>query len=177
MTMAESSEKRMEEAMRAFLLRTGAAALAAGCIAAAVALAGEPMPPGISDGVITVQSAYPVAETVERLKQAVAAKGITYFDTIDQGQLGAAAGVKVQPSVLLVFGNPALGVQFLGGNPLAGLDWPVRLIVTEDAKGQVWTAYSDFGWIAKRHHITNRDEVFAKASSVIEAINDSIRVK
>jgi uncharacterized protein (DUF302 family) len=85
--------------------------------------------------------------------------------------------VLVRPSVLLEFGNPALGVQFLSGNPLAGLDWPVRLAVIEDAQGQVWTAYSDFSWIAKRHHVTNRDEAFTMASRVIASINDSIRMK
>ena len=163
--------------MSGLLRRTCIAALAAGCIAAALAATDEAMPPGISDGVVTVRSAYSVPETVERLKQAVVAKGIMYFDTIDQRKLGAAAWVEVQPSVLLVFGNPALGVQFLAGNPLAGLDWPVRLLVTEDAKGQVWTAYSDFAWIAKRHHISTKDQVFEKASNVISSINDSIRAK
>jgi uncharacterized protein (DUF302 family) len=158
-------------------VRAGAIALATCWIAAVAAFAAETAPPGVSDGVITVRSAYPVGETVDRLRHAVAEKGITYFETIDQSKLGAQAGISVRPSMLLVFGNPALGVQFLGGNPLAGLDWPVRLVVMEDAKGQVWTAYSDFAWIARRHHITTRNEAFGKATEVIASINDSIRAK
>jgi uncharacterized protein (DUF302 family) len=163
--------------MSGFLVRTGAAALATCWIMAFAAHAGEMVPPAVSDGVVTVRSGYKVDETVNRLKRAVTEKGITYFATIDQSKLGAEAGVTVRPSMLLIFGNPALGVQFLGGNPLAGLDWPVRVVVMEDADGQVWTAYSDFAWIAKRHHITNRNEVFAKATEVIISINDSIRAK
>jgi uncharacterized protein (DUF302 family) len=163
--------------MSGFSVRTGAIALAACGIAAVATLAAETAPPGTSDGVITVRSAYPHGETVDRLKRAVAEKGITYFETIDQRKLGMQAGLSIRPCILLVFGNPALGVQFLGGNPLAGLDWPVRLIVTEDAKGQVWTAYSDFAWIARRHHIRTRDEAFGKATEVIASINDSIRAK
>jgi uncharacterized protein (DUF302 family) len=161
--------------MSGFFVRAGTVLLAAGYVASASA--GEIAPPAVSDGVITVRSAYSVGETVDRLKDAVTKKGIMYFGTIDQGKLGADAGVRIQPSLLLVFGNPALGVQFLGGNPLAGLDWPVRVVVLEDAKGQVWTAYSDFAWIAKRHHITNRDAVFGKATEVITSINDAIRAK
>ena len=34
---------------------------------------------------------------------------------------------RLHPSTLLVFGNPALGIQFVTSNPVAGLDWPVRL--------------------------------------------------
>jgi uncharacterized protein (DUF302 family) len=161
--------------MSDFLVRAGVAALAAGWFMAA--RAGELSPPTVSDGVVTVRSAYQVNETVDRLKRAIAEKGITFFGTVDQSKLGADAGVTVRPSMLLIFGNPGLGVQFLGGNPLAGLDWPVRVLVLQDADGQVWTAYSDFAWIARRHHIINRDAVFAKASAVITAINDSIRAE
>jgi hypothetical protein len=47
--------------------------------------------------------------------------------------------------VLLIFGNPPLGTQFITANANAGLDWPVRLLVYENEKGEVWTAYTDFG--------------------------------
>src|SRR5438876_143739 len=46
------------------------------------------------DGVIRVKSAYGVAETVARLKADIAAKGIKFFDEIDQQKLAADAGVK-----------------------------------------------------------------------------------
>jgi uncharacterized protein (DUF302 family) len=78
---------------------------------------------------------------------------------------------------LLIFGNPPLGIQFLTSNPNAGLDWPVRLLVTEDGKGQVWTIYTDFIWIAHRHGITNRDAQFKMASEVIGSITSSVASK
>jgi len=31
--------------------------------------------------------------------------------------------MKLQPSVLLIFGNPPLGTQFITANANAGLDW------------------------------------------------------
>jgi uncharacterized protein (DUF302 family) len=132
---------------------------------------------GPDDGVIRVKSAYPVAETIERIKQDVAAKGILWFGTIDQAQLAAGAGIKLRPSTLLVFGNPPLGTQFITAKPEAGLDWPVRLLVYEDGKGQVWAAYTDFGWIARRHGITNRSEQFGMASKVIASITSSVQSK
>jgi uncharacterized protein (DUF302 family) len=129
------------------------------------------------DGVISVRSAYVLPETVDRLKKDVAAKGIMMFFTVDQAKLAADAGIKLRPSTLLVFGNPALGAQFITSNPQAGLDWPVRLLVHGDEKRQVWATYADFAWIALRHQITDRDAAFKMASNVIASITSSVAAK
>jgi uncharacterized protein (DUF302 family) len=130
-----------------------------------------------NDGVITVKSAFPIGETIERLKKDIADKGIKFFNEIDQSRLAADAGITLRPSVLLVFGNPPLGTQFITANANAGLDWPVRLLVYENDKGEVWTAYTDFDWIARRHGIENRTDQFKMASSVITPITSSVKAK
>jgi uncharacterized protein (DUF302 family) len=129
------------------------------------------------DGIVTAPSAYPFNETIERLKADIADKKIMFFDAIDQAKLAAGAGIQLRPSTLLVFGNPPLGIRFLTAKPAAGLDGPVRLLVTEDANGQVWLAYTDFTWIARRHGIDNRDAAFAMASKVIASIAASVAAK
>ncbi len=80
------------------------------------------------DGVIKEKSAYSMRETIARVKKDVAAKGIRFFDQIDQSKLASGAKIELNPSTLLIFGNPPLGIQFLTANPAAGLDWPVRLL-------------------------------------------------
>src|SRR6476660_4348188 len=93
--------------------------------AAAMAVAPEALSKP-NDGVVRVKSAYSFQNTVERLKRDIAAKGIRFFSEIDQAKLAADAGIKLNPSTLLVFGNPPLGTQFMTANPAAGLAWPVR---------------------------------------------------
>jgi uncharacterized protein (DUF302 family) len=127
------------------------------------------------DGIVRIKSAYSMPETIKRLKKDVADKGIMFFDEIDQSKLAADAGVTLRPSTLLVFGNPPLGTLFLTSNPAAGLDWPVRLLVYQDEKGNVWVLYTDFTWIAHRHGITDRDEAFKKASDVIASITSTVK--
>jgi uncharacterized protein (DUF302 family) len=129
------------------------------------------------NGLVKTRSAYSMAETIDRLKKDVAAKGITFFAEIDQRRLAADAGIKLNPSTLLIFGNPALGSQFMTAAPTAGIDWPVRLLVIADEKGQVWTIHNDFGYIARRHHITSRKQAFRMASEVIGSITSSIAKK
>jgi uncharacterized protein (DUF302 family) len=157
------------------LLASVAAASAFGVVGPAAAASVTGMPAGVQRmaqdaGVLRVKSAYGMAETIARLKADIAKKGIKFFDEIDQQKLAAGAGIKLNPSTLLVFGNPPLGIQFLTANPYAGLDWPVRMLVLEDDKGQVWIAWNDFTYIAHRHHITDRDPQFAMATMVSGSI-------
>ncbi|WP_084572963.1 DUF302 domain-containing protein [Methylocapsa aurea] len=129
------------------------------------------------DSVVKVKSRYGVDETISRIKADVEKKGIKFFSAIDQAKLAADAGINLRPSTLLTFGNPPLGVQFLTSNPNAGLDWPVRLLVTQDAMGRVWVVYTDFAWIARRHRIADRNDAFKMASKVIGSITSSVASK
>jgi uncharacterized protein (DUF302 family) len=159
-----------------FTQACAAAALAVGLLVSSAAPgAAEGVKPAVAaSGVIATRSAYGMDETVARLKKDVAAKGITFFQEIDQAALAAKAGIALHPSVLLVFGNPPLGTQFIAANPQAGLDWPVRLLVYRDEAGGVWVAYSDFAWIARRHGVTTRDAQFHMASEVAASIAASV---
>lgn len=125
-------------------------------------------------GVMVWRSGMAFATTVERLQEDVKAKGIRLFDVIDQAKLAADAGITLRPSTLLVFGNPPLGIQFLTANPLAGLDWPVRLLVYEDDAKATWIACTDFAWIAQRHAISDRDAAFSMATKVVASIVASV---
>ena len=129
------------------------------------------------DGIVRVKSAVPMAEAITRIKADIASKGIKFFSEIDQSKLAADAGIKLRPSTLLVFGNPPLGTQFITSNPNAGLDWPVRLLLTQDDNGDVWAVWTDFGWIAKRHNIGDRVAQFEMATKVVASITSTITTK
>jgi uncharacterized protein (DUF302 family) len=129
------------------------------------------------DGIVRVRSAVPMTEAITRIKADIAAKGIKFFMEIDQSKIAADAGVKLRPSTLLVFGNPPLGTQFITSNPNAGLDWPVRLLLTQDNNGDVWAVWTDFGWIAKRHNIRDRTAQFEMATNVVGSITSTITTR
>lgn len=63
------------------------------------------------DGVVRVASAYSLDETISRVKADIAVKKIMQFDDIDQAKLAAGAGIKLNPSHLILFGNPPLGTH------------------------------------------------------------------
>ena len=155
-------------------LRIGSLITVMLALAAAAPLAESPM---ASDGIVQVRSNFGMSETIDRLEQDIASKGILFFTAIDQSKLAADANIRLRPSTLLIFGNPALGSQFITSRQVAGLDWPVRLLVFQDESGVVWAAYTDFAWIAQRHQIKDREAVFNKAAEEIASITSSVQTK
>ncbi len=129
------------------------------------------------DGIVRIKSAVSMPEAIARIKADIAGKGIKFFAEIDQSKLAADAGIKLRPSTLLVFGNPPLGTQFITSNPNAGLDWPVRLLLTQDDNGDVWAVWTDFEWIARRHNIRDRVAQFKMATRVVESITSTITAR
>lgn len=123
-----------------------------------------------AEGVTRIRSSHAFDETVARLKAAIATKGVRYFDAIDLQQLGKDASLPIGRSTIVRFGNPPLGVQILQANRYAGLDWPVRMLVVEEADGSVWLAWNDFGFIAKRYGITTLEAQFKMATEVAGSI-------
>jgi len=146
-----------------------AATALSACLPIAAAHAAEPAA-APAEGVIRLRSANSFDDTVARLKADVQAKGIRFFDQIDQTSLGSQAELKIGRSTLLLFGNPPLGVQFLQSNPYSGLDWPVRMLVVEEGDGSVWVAWTDFGFVAGRYRIADRQAQFKMASEVAASI-------
>ena len=165
---------KLHKKFLAVLLLAGPATVVTPIITTA-ARAATPVASAPAEGVIRQKSDYAFDETVTRLKADIAGKGIRFFDEIDHAALGASADLPINRSKLLLFGNPPLGVQFLQANPLAGLDWPVRMLVTQDDAGQVWVSWTDFRFVARRYRLADRDPQIAMASEVAASIASSTR--
>lgn len=163
-----NGKRKIPAKIVAVVLATGPLSGVAPLIGAAHAA--TPVATAPAQGVIKQRSDYGFDETIVRLKADIAAKDIRFFDEIDQQKLGADAKLTIGRSTLLLFGNPPLGVQFLEANPLAGLDWPVRMLVTEDQDGTVWISWSDFHFVANRYQLKDRDAQIAMATEVAASI-------
>ena len=166
--------KAIESKFLAVLILAGPATVVSP-IAVAPAHSAVPVTAAHAEGVIKQRSDYAFDETVARLKADIGAKGIRFFDEIDHAKLGAGADLPINRSTLLLFGNPPLGVQFLQSNPVAGLDWPVRMLVTQDDDGTVWISWSDFAFVASRYRLDDRKAQIAMAGEVAASIASAAR--
>jgi uncharacterized protein (DUF302 family) len=103
---------------------------------ATVGLAGD-------GGIVQVKSASDVAATMDALETAVTGAGATVFARVDHAGGAASVDMALDPSQLLIFGNPKLGTPAMQDDPLAGLFLPLKVLVYRDGAGQVWLSYED----------------------------------
>ena len=106
-----------------------------------------------ADGLIVVKSPHNPKDTMDRLETVVKEKSMTIFGRIDHTAGAAKVGKKLRPTELLIFGNPQGGTPFMECNQTAGIDLPLKVLVWEDASGQVWLGYNDPEFLARRHGV------------------------
>jgi uncharacterized protein (DUF302 family) len=115
------------------------------------------------NGVVTIPSHHSVDETVKRVEEALAAKGIKLFALIDHSGEAEKAGLQMRPTKLLIFGNPKAGTPWMVAAPTIAIDLPIKLLIAEDADGRTWISYNDPAYIQSRHHLP--DELFRSYSA------------
>lgn len=115
-----------------------------------------------SKGVITMRSANDVKTTVKQFKKVLKEKKMTLFKVIDHAKGAKGVGLKLRPTTTIVFGNPKVGTIFMQCNQTAAIDFPLKLLVSEDSKGQVWVSYNDPEYLARRHGVTGCKKVRKK---------------
>ncbi|MDE3229391.1 MAG: DUF302 domain-containing protein [Chloroflexota bacterium] len=115
----------------------------------------EPAPFSVTapEGVVSHPSAWPLAQTVARIEQAVTGAGLTLFDLIDHSGEAERIGMAMLESKLLIFGSPRAGTPLMAAAPLLALDLPLRALVWRDTRGQVWVSYTDPAWLARRYGV------------------------
>ena len=104
-------------------------------------------------GIIDIASNHSVDETVEKLKGILQAKGVTLFAVVDHGGEAEKVGMKMRPTKLLIFGNPKAGTSVMLAAPSSAIDLPLKILVWEDAQGQVWVTYNSAAYLQERHNL------------------------
>lgn len=119
---------------------------------------------------ITKTSAWPVAETVDRLQAAVEGAGAKVFARVDHAAGAASVGEELRPTQMLMFGNPKIGTPAMQISQSAGLDLPLRVVVWEEADGDVILAYYAPAALAQTHGVPADAEVIGKIAGALDKL-------
>ena len=109
-----------------------------------------------ADAYVLKKSAYSVDETLNRLEAVLKKKGITVFARVDHKAGADKVGLNMQPTQLLIFGNPKMGTPLMNESRLMGLDLPMKALAYQDDASQVWLAYLSPAELQQRHNIKNQ---------------------
>lgn len=152
--------------MRTPVLHQGLAALAM-LLASLYAVAAP-------EGVITKPSKFSVRDTMDRLEESARREGATVHARIDYAQAAIRADARVKPPQMLIltFGDALRDPDLLGTSPLAAMDLPLKVMVWEEHRGQVWVSYGTATPLKQRYGLRNADNHLAQIDRTLKIITD-----
>ena len=65
---------------------------------------------------------------------------------IDHAANAAGAGLTLNPTRLIIFGNPLVGTPFKQADQRIGIDLTQKILVVEDSEGRVFIAINRINW-------------------------------
>jgi uncharacterized protein (DUF302 family) len=119
--------------------------------------------------IVTKPSVGTVEETVSRLRDVIAAKGLKLFAVIDHSGEARANGLALRDTKVVVFGSPVAGTPVMQARPLAALDLPLKVLVWDD-DGQTQLSYAPPAELAGRYDF---DDDLAGRLAGIETVIDA----
>ena len=122
----------------------------------------------MGNGVITKESQYSVAETIERLEKIVTEKGFKVIANVNHSGAAKNAGLELNDTSLLIFGNPQGGTLLMQSQATVGLDLPLKALAHADENGKVFLSYNAPSYLSERHNINDRDELVAKMTQALD---------
>lgn len=103
--------------------------------------------------IVAQESKFGAAETVARIKAALARAKVPVFSVVDHSENATRVGEQLQPTTVIAFGNPAVGTKLMLQNQAIGLDLPLRALVWQDRRGRTWIGYPRLDKLADRYDI------------------------
>jgi uncharacterized protein (DUF302 family) len=103
------------------------------------------------NGLIRVDSHYAMDETVRRLQETFAQKGLQIFAVIDHSGEAEKVGLKMPPTKVVIFGSPKAGTPLMVAAPSLAIDLPLKALVAEGPEGKVTVKYNDPEYLRIRH--------------------------
>jgi uncharacterized protein (DUF302 family) len=123
--------------------------------------------------IIRKESALPFADTVTRLEAVIKDRGLTQFAKIDHAAGAKKVGQDLRPTILFIFGSPAVGTPLIQAEQTMGLALPLKALVWQDAAGKVWVGYDAPRDMAKERGISVEHPVVQKITGAMGAISDA----
>jgi uncharacterized protein (DUF302 family) len=123
-----------------------------------------------SDEIVTKLSPWSVSDSVARLSDVLADKGLKLFAVIDHSGEAEAAGLELRDTKVVIFGSPRAGTPVMQAAPLAALDLPLKVLVWADGD-QTKLSYTAPAALAARYGLT--DELSSRLAG-IDVVTDAV---
>lgn len=102
-------------------------------------------------GIKVLAASSGVEETLDRLESLANKRGMTVFARINFAKDAAAVGLQLQPTQLLILGNPVGGTPLIAATPGVALDLPLKVLAWADDSNRCWVSFNTPEYLQQRH--------------------------
>ena len=143
-------------------------------VSKAEVLSAEQQTVSFKEGIVTKAGTLSFEETYSKLKSALESNpNISIMAELDHQKNAAGVGLELDPTRIIIFGNPNLGTPLMQEEQSIGLDLPQKMLVWENSEGEVYVSYNDPYFIAERHSVGNNDEILNKISTALDNLSNA----
>ncbi len=121
---------------------------------------------------INVEKTTSFAQTVADLETAIEANGFNLVTTVDHAAAAQNAGLTLEPTTVMIFGNPMGGTQFMQQDQRTGIDLPLKVLVMQQGDDVV-VSYYNAETITDRYEIDDLDDLINNVNENLATITGS----
>lgn len=122
---------------------------------------------------LTVDSSYEFSETVRRLLDAIAQRGLTVFAQFDHAGAARDVGMELARELVVVFGNPSAGTPLMQMDARVGIEFPLRILVW-DHDGRTVVGYNDPRDLAGSYNLGSGTATLETMFSLLRALANEV---
>lgn len=127
----------------------------------------------IANATEAVKSKYDFETTMKNIKNIMTEKKIPVFAEFDHAKNAKDVELELNPTSVIVFGNPKVGTFLMQENQKIAIELPLRISVWKDAKSNVFVNSTDIKSLAKQYNIKNTKVVDNINNLLAEIIKSS----
>ena len=122
------------------------------------------------EGMNNVKSDYSVEQTANKMAAVLEEKGMTIFSRINHSAAAQKVGLELRDTILLIFGNPKAGTLLMQCQQTVAIALPLKALIWQDEKDQVWISYSDPRYLEQKHDIKGCETILSKMEKGLQGM-------
>ena len=128
-----------------------------------------------NQGIITKKSAQDFDTTLDKLMSLLQNhEALKVIATLDHQANAKKVDMELAPSFLVVFGNPKMGSPLMQTTQSIALDLPQKMLVWENANGDVFVSYNNIYFIQERYQLKGHEDILKNISSALDKISSKV---
>ena len=128
----------------------------------------------LGQGIITKDVNGSCDEAYSRLRTAIEANpALRIIAELDHQANAAKVDLELNPTRIIIFGNPNLGTPLMQNAQTTALDLPQKMLVWTDDDGVGHVSYNDPAFLTERHGITENEDVLMTVTGALDKLSNA----